>query len=78
MVGYATANHQFACTRTRAGTYSPAAMFLMISIIRGEPGASTEGSAYPLACGENMQFVAWSNTALFALCANNGETLLPG
>ena len=40
------------------GTYSPAAMFLMTSTIRGEPGASAGESAYPLACGENMQFVA--------------------
>ena len=42
----------------------------MISIIRGEPGASTAESAYPLACGENMQFVA-------SLCANIAETLRP-
>ena len=46
------------CTSTRVETYPLAAMFLMISIIRGELGASAEESAYPLACGENIQFVA--------------------
>lgn len=46
-------------------SYSLAVMPLMISIIRGVEGSAAGESAYPLACGENMQRVASISTALF-------------